>query len=74
MTTQYSASTLDVNASYMGEHFSCEITNISWNGEIFNGQIDGIAINGTDINGQITASGSYLGNNYTATGTVYGWN
>lgn len=73
MSSQYSASMLDVNASYMGETVSCQITNVSWNGNNFNGQIDGISVDGTDINGQITATGNYLGHNYTANGTVYGW-
>ena len=72
--SQYSASTLDVNATYMGDQLSCEITNVSWNGNSFNGQIDGVSVNGSDINGQVTASGSYLGQNYTASGVVSGWN
>ena len=73
--SQYSASTLDVNATYMGTQFSCEITNIAWTGgNNFNGQLDGVSITGTDINGQVTASGDYLGQNYTATGVVTGWN
>ena len=72
--SQYTASTLDVNASYMGQYFSCEITNIVWNGTNFNGQLDGVSITGTDNNGEVTATGGYQGNTYTASGVVTGWN
>lgn len=65
--SQYSASTLYVSANLMNQQYACEIDNISWNGTNFNGNIDGININGIDINGYITASGTYLGHNYTAT-------
>ena len=74
MSSQYTASTLDVTANYHGEYIPCQITNIAWNGDNFNGSIDGISISGTDINGSITATGNYYGNTITASGTVTGWN
>lgn len=75
MSSQYSASTLDVTANYMGEKIPCEITNISWNGNNnFSGSIDGISISGRDNNGTISATGNYFGQSYTASGTVTGWN
>ena len=40
--SQYTASTLDITANYMGEQIPCQITNISWNGKNFNGSIYGI--------------------------------
>ena len=75
-SSQYSASTLDVNGSYMGQPFACEITNVLWNGNggSFNGQIDGVPVTGTDNNGTVTATGGYQGINYTASGVVTGWN
>lgn len=74
MSSQYSASTLDVTANYNGENIPCEITNISWNGNNFNGSVDGISVSGTDVNGSITATGHYFGNTITASGNVTGWN
>jgi len=74
MSSQYSASTLDVTATYNGEQFPCEITNVAWNGHSFNGSLDGISISGTDDNGSIVATGHYFGHTYTAGGTVTGWN
>jgi hypothetical protein len=71
--SQYTANTLDVTANYMGESIPAQITNISWNGDNFNGQIDGISISGVDVNGKITATGSYFGHTYSATGVVTGW-
>ena len=72
--SQYTASTLDVSANYMGEQIPCQITNISWNGNNFNGSIYGININGSDNNGQIKATGNYNGHIYNASGVVTGWN
>ena len=74
MSGQYSASVLDVSGSYMGQNFSTEIDNVAWNGDNFTGNIDGISISGVDNNGSITASGYYMGNKYTANGTVTNWN
>jgi len=74
MAGQYSASTLDVNVNYSGEVFNAQINNIAWNGDNFTGNIDGISISGVDNNGSITASGYYMGNKYTANGTVTNWN
>ena len=72
--SQYTASTLDVTANYMGEQLPCQIQNVAWNGNSFSGSIDGISISGTDDGGKINASGSYFGHKYTATGVVTGWN
>jgi len=72
--SEYSASTLNVSANYMGEQIPCEITNISWNGQNFNGQLDGINITGSVNGSQLKASGNYFGHNYSASGTVTGWN
>lgn len=72
--SQYSASTLDVTANYMGEQIPCQINNVAWNGNNFSGSLDGISISGTDNNGQINASGTYFGHSYNASGTVTGWN
>jgi len=74
MSSQYSASTLDVTATYNGEQFPCEITNVAWNGHSFNGSLDGISISGTDNNGSIVATGHYFDHTYTASGIVTGWN
>ncbi len=74
MSSQYSASTLDVNVSYNGETIPTEIYNIVWNGDTFTGQIDGISIHGVDNNGQIVGSGTYMGQNISASGVVSGWN
>jgi len=71
--SQYTASTLDVIANYMGENIPCEINNISWNGHSFSGSLDGISISGTDNNGQINASGNYFGKSYKASGVVTGF-
>ncbi len=72
--SEYSASTLDVTANYMGENIPCQITNVSWNGQKFTGSIDGVNISGSDNNGQINATGNYFGHVYYATGVVTGWN
>jgi hypothetical protein len=74
MSSQYSASTLDVNVSYNGAIIPTEIYNIVWNGDNFTGQIDGISISGVDNNGQIAGSGTYMGQNISASGVVSGWN
>ncbi len=71
--SQLSASTLDVNANYMGEQIPCQINNISWTGNNFTGSLDGISVQGTDNNGNVTASGTYFGHSYTASGVVTGW-
>jgi len=71
--SQYSASTLNVTANYMGEQIPCQIQNISWNGNNFTGSLDGISIHGTDNNGSVSASGTYWGHNYNATGSVTSW-
>ena len=72
--SQYTASTLDVTATYMGEQLPCQIQNVAWNGDSFTGSLDGISISGTDNNGNITASGTYFGHKYIASGVVTGWN
>ncbi len=72
MSSQYSASTLDVNVSYNGAIIPTEIDNIVWNGDNFTGQIDGISISGVDNNGQIVGSGTYMGQNFSASGFVSG--
>lgn len=72
--SQYSATTLDVTASFMGENIPVELTNVSWNGNSFNALLDGISVSGTDSNGNITATGYYCGNKYSASGSVTGWN
>lgn len=74
MSSQYSSSTLDVNVSYNGATIPTEIYNIVWNGDNFTGQIDGISISGVDNNGQIVGSGTYMGQNISASGIVSGWN
>ena len=74
MSSQYSASNLDVTANYNGEQIPCEITNLSWNGHSFTGSLDGISISGTDNNGSVIATGHYFGQTDTATGKVTGWN
>lgn len=74
MSSQYSASTLDVNVSYNGAIIPTEIDNIVWNGDNFTGQIDGISISGVDNNSQIVGSGTYMGQNISASGVVSGWN
>jgi len=71
--SQYSASTLDVTANYNGEQLPCQITNVSWSGNSFTGSIDGVNVHGTDNNGSISATGTYWGHIYNATGTVTGW-
>ena len=72
--SQYTASTLDVTANYMGEQLPCQITGLAWNGNSFTGSLDGISVSGTDNGGNITASGTYFGHKYTASGVVTGWN
>ena len=73
-SSQYSASTLDVNASYMGEHIPCVISNVAWSANhAFTGTVDGISVSGTDNNGDISATGYYYGCKYTASGVVSGW-
>ena len=74
MSSQYSASTLDVNVSYNGAIVPIEIDNIVWSGDNFTGQIDGISMNGVDNNGQIVGSGIYMGQPVSASGVVSGWN
>lgn len=74
MSSQYSASTLDVNVNYQGSIVPIEIDNIIWNGNNFNGTIDGISMSGVDNNGNITGSGNYMGQNINANGVVTGWN
>ncbi len=71
--SQYTASTLDVTADYMGEALPLQINNVAWNGNSFTGSIDGISVSGTDNNGSIVATGNYYGNRVTATGTVTSW-
>ena len=46
MSSQYSASTLDVNVTYQGETVPVEIDNIVWTGNNFTGIIDGVSMNG----------------------------
>ena len=80
--SQYSASTLNVTANYMGEQIPCQIQNISWNGNNFTGyehydpthpSFDYYTI-GTDINSHIDADIIGPGGNKGHyTGTVYAW-
>lgn len=51
MSSQYSASTLDVNVLYQGATGTVEIDNIVWTGNNFTGTINGVSMNGVDNNG-----------------------
>ena len=48
MSSQYSATTLDVNVNYQGSIVPIEIDNIVWTGDNFTGTIDGVSMNGVD--------------------------
>jgi hypothetical protein len=74
MSSQYSATTLDVNVNYNGTIVPIEIDNVSWNGDNFTGTIDGISMSGVDNNGNISGYGNYMGQQINANGVVTGWN
>jgi hypothetical protein len=74
MSSQYSATTLDVNVNYNGTIVPIEIDNVSWNGDNFTGTIDGISMSGVDNNGNISGSVDYMRQQINANGVVTGWN